>query len=105
VNVEVLANDQWGRATAQSTVLSSRLIEVPAAGPVLVSPMVSVMPDTATFKSGGDLASWIGLVPRQNSSGGKERPRGTTKQATGNRGSYRWGGAVAVICYGHEAGA
>jgi hypothetical protein len=47
VNVEVLANDQWGRATAQSTVLSSRLIEVPAAGPVLVSPMVSVMPDTA----------------------------------------------------------
>ncbi len=35
--------------------------------------MVASIPDPHAFKSGRDLAAWIGLVPRQNSTGGKER--------------------------------
>jgi transposase len=36
--------------------------------------------DPASFKSGRNLAAWIGLVPRQNSSGGKERLGSITKE-------------------------
>ncbi|MCZ6885990.1 MAG: transposase, partial [Alphaproteobacteria bacterium] len=35
--------------------------------------LVASVPDPHVFKSGRDLAAWIGLVPRQNSTGGKER--------------------------------
>jgi len=48
-------------------------MEMPGVGPVLASAMVATVPDPAAFKSGSDLAAWIGLVPRQNSSGGKEK--------------------------------
>lgn len=46
-------------------------------------PLVASIADLATFKSGRNLAAWIGLVPKQNSSGGKERLGGISKQ--GNR--------------------
>jgi transposase len=47
---------------------------------VLASAIVATVPDPTAFKSGRDLAAWIGLVPRQNSSGGKEKLGGITKQ-------------------------
>ncbi len=37
------------------------------------------MPDASVFKSGRQFAAWLGLVPRQNSTGGKERLGGITK--------------------------
>ena len=43
------------------------------AGPVLASAIVVAVPDPKAFKSGRNLAPRIGLVPRQNFSGGKER--------------------------------
>jgi transposase len=55
-------------------------MEVPGVCPVLVSAMVATVPDPTVFKSGRDLAAWIGLVPRQNFSGGKEKLGGITKQ-------------------------
>ena len=55
-------------------------MEVPGVGPVLASAIVAAVPDPKAFKSGRNLAAWIGLVPRQNSSGGKERLGGITKQ-------------------------
>ena len=53
---------------------------MPGVGPVLASAMVATVPDPTAFKSGRDMAAWIGLVPRQNSSGGKEKLGGITKQ-------------------------
>jgi transposase len=80
LNDQVLENDRRVRASARSTELGCRLMEVPGVGPVLASAMVATVPDPTTFKSGRDLAAWIGLVPRQNSSGGKEKLGGITKQ-------------------------
>ena len=80
VNDQVLENDRRVRASARSTELGCRLMEVPGVGPVLASAMVATVPDPTAFKSGRDLAAWIGLVPRQNSSGGKEKLGGITKQ-------------------------
>src|SRR5580692_12399614 len=80
VNDQVLENDRRVRASARSTELGCRLMEVPGVGPVLASAIVATVPDPAAFKSGRNLAAWIGLVPRQNSSGGKEKLGGITKQ-------------------------
>jgi transposase len=51
-------------------------------GPLLASALVATVAEPKAFKSGRNLAAWIGLVPKQNSSGGKERLGGITKQAT-----------------------
>ena len=56
---------------------------IPGVGPLLASALVATIPDPHDFRSGRNLAAWIGLVPKQNSSGGKERLGGITKQ--GNR--------------------
>ncbi|MBB4383380.1 transposase [Bradyrhizobium sp. SBR1B] len=49
------------------------LLSVPGVGPITVSAILAEVPDIRGFRSGRDLAAWLGLVPRQNSSGGKER--------------------------------
>ena len=75
-------------------------MEVPGVGPVLASAMVATVPDPAAFKSGRALAAWIGLVPRQNSSGGKEKLGGITKQGDRYLRQLLVAGALAVIGYG-----
>ena len=59
--------------------------------------IAAMVPDPTVFRSGRDFAAWIGLVPRQNSSGGKERLGAISKQ--GNRYLRRLlvVGATAVI--------
>ena len=71
VNEQVLENDRRVRVTARSTDIGRRLMEVPGVGPVLASAIVASVPDPTAFRSGRDLAAWIGLVPKQNSSGGR----------------------------------
>ena len=104
VNDQVLENDRLVRASARSTELGHRLMEVPGVGPVLASAMVATVPDPAAFKSGRDLAAWIGLVPRQNSSGGKEKLGGITKQGDRYLRQLLVAGALAVIRYAQRHG-
>ena len=59
----------WHRASE----VSRRLAEIPGVGPLIASALVASIPDPHAFRSGRDLSAWIGLVPRQNSTGGKER--------------------------------
>ncbi len=56
-----------------SSEISRRLDDIPGIGPLIATALVASVPDPHAFKSGRDLAAWIGLVPRQNSTGGKER--------------------------------
>jgi transposase len=63
--------------------VSRRLGDIPGVGPLIASALVASVPDPQAFKSGRDLAAWIGLTPRQNSTGGKERLGGISK--AGNR--------------------
>jgi transposase len=104
VNDQVLENDRRVRASARSTEIGCRLMEVPGVGPVLASAMVATVPDPTAFKSGRDLAAWIGLVPRQNSSGGKEKLGGITKQGDRYLRQLLVAGALAVIRYAHRHG-
>lgn len=73
VKAQILDNDRKILADARSTEIGRRLMDVPGVGPLLASALVAAVADPAIFRTGRDLAAWIGLVPRQNSSGGKER--------------------------------
>jgi len=83
---------------------SRRLEEIPGVGPIVATALVAEVGDWTVFSSGRSLAAWIGLVPRQHSTGGKERLGGISKQ--GNR-HLRWllvSGAMAVIRYARRHG-
>ena len=54
--------------------LSQRLEEIPGVGPLIATALVAGVPDPHVFKSARDLPAWIGLVPKEGSTGGKERP-------------------------------
>ena len=96
VNAQILENDRRIRTSARATDVGRRLMGIPGVGPVLASAFVASVPDPAMFKSGRNLAAWIGLVPRQNSSGGKERLGGITKQGNRYLRQLLFVGAIAV---------
>jgi transposase len=56
-----------------------RLMTIPGVGPLIASALVALAPSPETFKRGRDFAAWLGLVPRQHSTGGKQRLGSTTK--------------------------
>ena len=69
-------------AHAQSE-MSRLLDKIPGIGKLIASVIAASVPDPSVFKSGRDFAAWLGLTPRQNSSGGKQTLGAITKQ--GNR--------------------
>lgn len=73
VKAQILENDRRIMADARATELGRRLMAIPGVGPLIASALVAAVADPHIFRSGRDLAAWIGLVPRQNSSGGKDR--------------------------------
>jgi transposase len=105
VKEQILENDRRIMASARSTELGCRLMEIPGVGPLLASAIVATVPDPAIFRSGRDLAAWIGLVPRQNSSGGKERLGSITKAGHGYLRQMLIVGAMAVVRYAERNGA
>ncbi|SLN59320.1 Transposase IS116/IS110/IS902 family protein [Roseovarius gaetbuli] len=50
-----------------------RLQTMPGVGPIIALAVEAFAPDMASFRRGRDFAAWLGLVPRQHSSGGTER--------------------------------
>jgi transposase len=56
-----------------------RLCTVPGVGPVTAGAILAFAPDLRAFRSGRNFAAWLGLVPRQHSTGGKTRLGGVSK--------------------------
>ncbi len=104
VNRQALETDRMILANARASEVGRRLIAVPGVGPVLASAIVATVPDPHIFRSGRNLAAWIGLVPRQNSSGGKDRLGGITKQGNRYLRQLLVVGALAVIRYAERHG-
>ena len=71
----------------------------PASGPVLATALVASVADPRAFRSGRDFSAWIGLVPKQHSSGGKDRFGRISKQGDRYLRSLFMAGALAVIRY------
>src|SRR5947207_4717271 len=67
----------------KSNPVSRRLVTIPSIGPIIATAIAATVADPSVFRSGREFAAWLGLIPRQNSTGGKTRLGGITKR--GNR--------------------
>jgi len=85
--------NSWHR----SSELCRRLDAVPGVGPALATALVASVADPKAFRSGRDFSAWIGLVPKQRSSGGKEKLGNITKAGDRYLRSLFCAGALAVI--------
>ena len=104
INGQILETDRRIRASARSSDVGRRLMEIPGVGPLLASALVASVADPRAFKTGRNLAAWVGLVPKQNSSGGKERLGGITKQGDRYLRQLLVVGALAVVRYAERNG-
>jgi transposase len=82
--------------------MSCRLETVPGIGVIGATAIASTVTDPNNFKSGRDFAAWIGLVPRQHSTGGKERLGGISKQGDRYLRRLLVIGATAVVRYARQ---
>jgi transposase len=76
---------------------SQRLTTIPGIGPITASAIVATVTDPTHFNSARQFAAWIGLVPKQHSSGGKQRQGGISKQGDRYLRRLLVLGATAVI--------
>jgi transposase len=82
-----------------------RLATIPGIGPITASALAATITDPDLFSSGRQLAAWLGLVPRQSSSGGKERLGRITKQGDPYIRRLLITGASAVLRYARQRSA
>ncbi len=83
VKRQILGADRRVLAWHRASKTSKRLEAIPGVGPLVATALVASIPDPSIFRSGRDLSAWIGLVPKQSSTGGKERLGSISK--AGNR--------------------
>jgi transposase len=71
--------EEIGRIS-RSNEVCKRLTGIPGIGPIISTALVAAVGNAAAFRTGRDMASWLGLVPRQHSSGGKSKLLGISKR-------------------------
>lgn len=85
----------WHRANP----MSRRLEQVPGIGAITASALVASIGDAGNFHNGRQLAAWLGLVPRQHSSGGKPVLLGISKRGDAYLRALLVHGARAVVAH------
>ena len=91
------------RASVDDT--ARRLTTIPGVGPITAAAITPFAPPMETFSKGRDFAAWVGLTPRQHSSGGKERLGRTSKMGQRDIRRLLIVGAVAVVRWAARKGA
>lgn len=84
-------------AAHRNNELSRRLEAIPGVGPRIATALVASIADPKAFRSGRQMAAWIGLVPKQNSSGGRDKLGGVTKAGDRYLRSMLMIGALSVV--------
>ena len=96
---QILEFDRMIMAWHRSNDASRRLDAIPGVGPMLATALVASVADPKVFRSGRNFSAWIGLVPKQHSSGGKDRLGSISKQGDRYLRSLFMAGSLAVIRY------
>jgi transposase len=99
LKTQILQFDRMITAWHRSSEVSRRLDDIPGVGPALATALVASVADPQAFRSGRDFSAWIGLVPKQNSSGGKDKLGSISKRGDRYLRSLFTTGALAVIRY------
>ena len=90
------------RAWAEADPICQRLMTVPGIGPLSASALVVKLGDGSSFRNGREAAAYLGLVPRQHSTGGKPKLGGISKRGDRTLRSHLILGAQAVLRGGPE---
>ena len=99
LKAQILEFDRRITAWHRSNETSRRLDAIPGVGPALATALVASVADPKAFRSGRNFSAWIGLVPKQHSSGGKDKLGSISKQGDSYLRSLFTAGALAVIRY------
>jgi transposase len=99
LHIKILQMERGIRRWHRGNEASRRLATIPGVGPIGASALVASITDPKQFRSGRELAAWIGLTPRQNSSGGKERLGGISKMGDRYLRKLLYLGATALLKY------
>jgi transposase len=99
LKAQILEFDRMINAWHRSNEASKRLDEIPGVGPALATALIASVADPKAFRSGRDFSAWVGLVPKQRSSGGKDKLGSISKQGDRYLRSLFTAGALAVIRY------
>ena len=97
VKRQILEADRRVLAWHRSNNISKRLEAIPSFGPLVASALVASVPDPHVFRSGRDMSAWIGIVPKENSTGGKQRLGSISKAGNRYLRKLLFVGALAVI--------
>jgi len=84
---------------------SCRLVRIPSIGPVIAAALAAKVPDPTRFRSGRDFAAWLGLTPKDHSTGGKARQGRITRAGDETLRSLLICGATSVIRQAGHRGA
>jgi transposase len=101
---EIVAAERRLQAWHRASEASRRLETTPGIGPITASALAASITDPSLFKSGRGMAAWIGLTPREGSTGGKQRLGQISKQGDPY---LRWllvAGAMTVIRHAKRRG-
>jgi transposase len=79
IDAEIEAIDEEIKTLVKADETARRLMTIPGIGPLTASAIVATVQETSAFASGREFAAFLGLTPRQNASGGKERLGRITK--------------------------
>ena len=99
LKTQILSFDRMITAWHRSNETSKRLDALPGVGPALATALVASVADPKAFRSGRDFSAWVGLVPKQSSSGGKQKLGRISKQGDRYLRSLFTAGALSVIRY------
>jgi transposase len=99
LKAQILQFDRLIMAWHRSSEASRRLDDIPGVGPALATALVATVADPKAFRSGRNFSAWIGIVPKQHSSGGKDRLGSISKRGDRYLRGLFVAGALAVIRY------
>lgn len=99
LDTRIAKYDAQIKQLSEQSDVCKRLMAIPGVGPMVSTALVAAVSDGKAFKSGREMAAWLGLVPRQHSTGGKPRLLGISKRGDvylrkllihGARAALRW---------------
>ena len=105
LNTRIIALKKTIDTMSKEAETSRRLQTMPGMGPITALAVETFAPPMEQFKRGRDFAAWLGLVPRQNSSGGKQRLGKTSKMGQRDIRRLLITGAMAVVRWALRRGA
>jgi transposase len=89
--------DKQVKQLAKDHPVCQRLMAIPGIGPMIATALISVIGDARQFKNGRELSAWLGLVPKQYSTGGQQRLLGISKRGDGYVRALLVQGALSAI--------